>query len=723
MLSTQSCAHRLAVAFTLHLSLAVGIASEAPPVATVVMPFDGVLSAAVYSSDGLIVRTLVDGKPTAAGPVVLRWDGIREVGGEVPAATYEIRAIAHQASGIDDGWIGEMADPPYGVGEHGHDINAVAVEPSGEVFETSGWEEAHQEIRRWSVDGKELASREAQGGQGIALDDRFVYQVVLLSDAKPPQAKVRRYTKDSLRARIFVGTPDGLVGVPGGVRAVAASAKYLWLCGPEGVHVVDKATGAEVQVIALADARGVAIDARDHAWVAHGDRISEFTPDGKPGREITGLKKPSAVAFGGPDTALYVGDGDTCQITEYDPTTLVSRRTLFGAAVPGAMSDTAFFWHLTGRASFGVDQAGRITVADVGNHRVLTYSPEGTLIRQRFSEMVMAPMVDVAVDPDVVLSNHMEYRVDYSPGANHGAWKPVNNWYGASMSIRRKVQGHDYLYSLLDAKPGRIVVYDLAGGKMRRCAELIWEKGLRNWTDTDGDGVITDAETVPSEGLVNFSLLAPGLWIDHHGDVLIANWKGPTVRVPLLGIDDKGNPRYDWAKRVTAVPENVSNLGFEPTNVRVDPATGDIYRLGYAKGYKLTNPNFWMGGSVVERISAEGKLLGVFPLVGGEAAVVVATDSDGAYFYTGHSSGDQHWIRMHTNDGLLVTTCRMGGPSGKSGGWMDHGLALSAFTHPKTGVHYAYAEEVYWGKAIRYRIDGLATLKRLPAQIITWPTK
>jgi hypothetical protein len=44
-------------------------------IGTVTMPFNGALSAAVYNSDGLIVRTLLSMSPQTAGNVNLTWDG------------------------------------------------------------------------------------------------------------------------------------------------------------------------------------------------------------------------------------------------------------------------------------------------------------------------------------------------------------------------------------------------------------------------------------------------------------------------------------------------------------------------------------------------------------------------------------------------------------------------------------------------------------------------
>ncbi len=562
-----------------------------------------------------------------------------------------------------------------------------------------------------------IIHRAAQGGIGLALDAEHIYQVAM-RDFKKEQAHVRRYTRAGLKLRNWIGAPDGTIAPAGGAIAAAVVGEQLWVCCGDRVQVHDKDSGAMRSSFLLAAPTAVAADARGHAWIAHGDRVSEFAADGKAGRTIAGLDKPGALAFGGSDGALHVAETGTGRVLVYDAKTLKQRRSLFGAAKPGPMSDTAFLWPLAGGTSIAVDAQGRITVADVGNHRVLTFSPEGELLRQRYSEMQMAPMVDPAVDPDLVLSHNMEYRVDYRPGKDHGRWRPVANWYGANSTLRRKIDGRHYLFAVTNGK--RIEVREIGDQGMRLCAALLAEEGLKTWADRDGDGAITDDECTRSDGAGDYAALSPGVWIDQRGDLWIGNWAGATVRVPMLGFDLGKNPLYDWSKRVTVIARDETPWAMDVRNLRIDPASGDIYRLGYSPRHVLPNQWFWMGGSVVERLAADGKRVSMFPIHGGDAAVVVATDSDGQFFYTGHSGGDQHWIRMYTSDGLLVTTCRMGGPSGPSGGWMDHGLSLSAFTHPATGVHYAYAEEVYWGKAIRYRIDDLATLERPPGGTFAW---
>src|SRR5262249_7801918 len=117
------------------------------------------------------------------------------------------------------------------------------------------------------------------------------------------------------------------------------------------------------------------------------------------------------------------------------------------------------------------------------------------------------------------------------------------------------------------------------------------------------------------------------------------------------------------------------------------------------------------GGTAIERTSTDGTHRNLMPISEPHMSAF-ALDSQGDYFYTGHSWNDQLWVEMYTGDGLYITTGRVGPGNGGSSGWIDHGMGLTAFTDPATGTHYAYGEDVYFGKSIRFRIDSLDTLQR-----------
>ena len=77
-------------------------------IGTVTMPYDGYLSAAIYDSDGQIVRTLLAQFPEQAGSVPLVWDGKDQLGRTVSQdGTYTWKALTSQVDVVDQGAVGD----------------------------------------------------------------------------------------------------------------------------------------------------------------------------------------------------------------------------------------------------------------------------------------------------------------------------------------------------------------------------------------------------------------------------------------------------------------------------------------------------------------------------------------------------------------------------------------------------------------------------------------
>ncbi|MCA9261728.1 MAG: hypothetical protein KDA61_21070, partial [Planctomycetales bacterium] len=131
------------------------------------------------------------------------------------------------------------------------------------------------------------------------------------------------------------------------------------------------------------------------------------------------------------------------------------------------------------------------------------------------------------------------------------------------------------------------------------------------------------------------------------------------------GFDAQNNPVYDWANRKTEIGADSSEWEFSATNLRVHPATGETFLVGTTSKNDGLGP-FFMGGTAVDRRAADGSRISILPISGAEGqpyfvgsgkyVVAIATGDDPDYFYTGHAGFDQHWVRMYTTDGLLVTT-------------------------------------------------------------------
>ncbi len=106
-------------------------------------------SAAVYSSDGTLVRTLL---ADAAGVHDLYWDGLDDLGKAAPAGSYEVRAVGHDVRVRDDGYFGNSGaaiggfDPP--------DASRVVTFGDGQFAVTSSYDESGVILRTFAATGK-----------------------------------------------------------------------------------------------------------------------------------------------------------------------------------------------------------------------------------------------------------------------------------------------------------------------------------------------------------------------------------------------------------------------------------------------------------------------------------------------------------------------------------------------------------------------------------------
>src|SRR5690348_9799000 len=82
-------------------------------IGTVVMPYDGYLSAAVYDSNDQIVRTLLAQVPEQAGTIALTWDGKDQLGRTVAQdGVYTWKALTSQVNAFDEGPVGDTEASP-----------------------------------------------------------------------------------------------------------------------------------------------------------------------------------------------------------------------------------------------------------------------------------------------------------------------------------------------------------------------------------------------------------------------------------------------------------------------------------------------------------------------------------------------------------------------------------------------------------------------------------
>ena len=106
---------------------------SAMQVGTVTMPYSGYLSAGIYDSNGVLVRTLLARQSEPIGPVTLTWDGTDDLGRTLPQdGTYTWKALYSQVQATQEGGVGDTSFTTSNWGANaGYDVQSIAVNTVG----------------------------------------------------------------------------------------------------------------------------------------------------------------------------------------------------------------------------------------------------------------------------------------------------------------------------------------------------------------------------------------------------------------------------------------------------------------------------------------------------------------------------------------------------------------------------------------------------------------
>ena len=146
-------------------------------VGSVTMPYDGTLSAAIYDTQGHLVKSLLPGRDRDDGPEdqpdLGRHRPVRQARPEQPSSTSGGPPSARRAASTR-AVSATRAPPPSAPTKANGGVDGVATDPSGNLYSVSWWEETHNELRKYDTDGSTLWEVPSVGGYGgIAADDQL----------------------------------------------------------------------------------------------------------------------------------------------------------------------------------------------------------------------------------------------------------------------------------------------------------------------------------------------------------------------------------------------------------------------------------------------------------------------------------------------------------------------------------------------------------------------
>ncbi|MGA2253454.1 MAG: hypothetical protein ABSG53_02235, partial [Thermoguttaceae bacterium] len=345
-------------------------------------------SAALYATDGTLVRTLV---ADAAGVHELWWDGLDDLGQPVPPARYQVRAITHDARLVDDGAVGDNGNP-LGAFNCDNADRVVSLADGGFIV-TTIYDEAGYSLRRYSSSGQPIfASNLAQKDfAAIALGGDDIYGVV------GTEAKTRlvRIVLPGDRARMANGADDYRLFAdhekPGEIAgvAVAGGQAYIAASGMNVVRVIDLATGTHIADWTLPAVADLTADGQGALWAISGKDVVALDRSGHVTRRYgTGLEKPRYLAARA--DRLAVVDRTAERLALLDVANGRVLRTLGKPRPPGA-------WMPVGPETFSDPRGcaflgdGRLVLTEHDRVRILW--PEAG----RISADIVSDFMDVAV--------------------------------------------------------------------------------------------------------------------------------------------------------------------------------------------------------------------------------------------------------------------------------------------------------------------------------------
>lgn len=440
-------------------------------------------SAGVYSTDGVLIKTLWSGVVYGAGTHTGTWDGTDNEGLLAGSGTYHVKVISSNVNYVWEGTIGNnsLADTGRTVQRGLNRINGWVV--AGQyAYYSKGYSERNPSQLKCHIDtiGKRYQimppNNTDQATLFVATDGSKVYWA-----GRDPSDSIKNFVfatnvPGDTDAVFSLGRPlkmklgrtynsviDTTYTLPGHITgmAVQKNANYLFVAHGKlnELHVLYKTTGAVAQTLSYTYPCALATDTSGHLWMHYTQggtrRTEKFTINANgtlttTGIILTGLVSPVAMGVSPDNQTLIVADaGSSQQLKGYNNITGVSSWT-FGQAggylTSALVSNDRFYFSdikdtLGSFVSF--QQDGSFWIGDPGNNRVMHYTASRSFINHL---MYVPGTYSCFVNPNNnkrVFAGYLEFEIDYSLplGHNNGSWKLKRNW-GAKVPDEKDEKYH-----------------------------------------------------------------------------------------------------------------------------------------------------------------------------------------------------------------------------------------------------------------------------------------
>ena len=172
-------------------------------------------------------------------------------------------------------------------------MTEVAIDSQGNVYESSFFEEALSELRKWDANGNAVWALDGWRGRGaLAVDDVHLFGAF----SRDGDLVIARFDTANGNHLPWSGIPGwGIVinNIGEGVHGLAVDGNNLFVShnAENRVEIYDKTTGAWVSQFSVNDPNGIAVDSSGNLWVVNsGDRVTLALADGAGGRDRRGVR-------------------------------------------------------------------------------------------------------------------------------------------------------------------------------------------------------------------------------------------------------------------------------------------------------------------------------------------------------------------------------------------------------------------------------------------------
>ena len=665
-------------------------------------------SAGIYRPDGTLVRMLVS---DAAGVRDLWWDGLDDTGRPVEPGPFQVRSAAHDVGVLDDGNFGDNGNP---LGTYNCDnAERIAVLPDGRFVVATVYDEAGIPLRLYapsgqSMSGVNLAQKEVWGiavsGDGLVAGIGGALALIGADgDRKPMANGAESYPIFGKGEKLGEGEkPMGL--------AVLGPVVHVALPGLDVVRSFDLANGrkkADWKVDGVAD---LATDDGGRLWAISGTEIISLSAAGAVERRYaSGLETPRYLAAGRGKLAVVDREAEKIALLR-----VADGKTL---------------------RTIGKGRAAREWTPVSGdvltNPRGAAFLPDGSLLICE-SGRVRCLWPETAQVSLTIESNFMDIAVPHPT-------RPEFVYCHGGMALR--VDGATGAWTRLLEGPSEADLGSMSTNVVLRERPFIvaYRPGVRIERVVDGERKVTSVSKLqfmdvsdPRRPRLSSLFTKRTAWayatvsFTRQGHLVM---RGPSRTggyslnfrvIPFLGLDENGDPGYDFDNsRIIGPEKDAAPRGLAHNcGLTLDPKTDDIYYMAVTAQHNKMVPAWGASGTGVGKSGPDGKPLWFSLSSGGNyTSIDCVRDARNIWILAGKDFGGQ--LDVFDADGLRLTTGNWSWASNWQMGFVDLRFAVQGYLRAD-GKPGAYVEDDNIGRFTRVRLEGADTLKKAIASF-QWP--